>query len=528
MDRAIEDISDIAVLSPTVCLIFRGWRSVKEGFSAEELQQIIERINGQYIWAGKNALVVGIAVTLAESWHILAKARNFIRTQKLQKMATPSASPTLRDARPSLTDALPRGRGKGWRADKHFTKMVAANNLKNLQHKGDERMQCLLHAAAGPSPMTSDAESGEEPYESAMDYGATTDASPYEAYDSEEELDDVVVYDTETSHLTTVTDRNRQRKKQQQHRDQCEKKKQRECRARGVTLPLFKNSMKEGAMTYIDWHNSVDELVQDKVGVEHIKSLVLQSLEGPLKDTARLANKRGKGTLADILLVLDKAYGRLASYIHLQLELCNIQQMYKESAQDYFEWMVQLQVVIQDKYPTRLKDTELEWMAQEAYFNGLRDEFKPRVAYMLDNPGIKVTDSSGSSPAYWSRHRTVHCIQRQDASYYPASTSAKLVYQKDQRKDSNGKHNHNRGVINAKPAQIESDPSSEEEDPEEAERQRIAWRKCNMVRRILHVRRCKGRRCRHVLQHVLQLLWTRPQMERLFQASEARPTGSEG
>ena len=187
--------------------------------------------------------------------------------------------------------------------------MVAANNLKNLQHKGDERMQCLLHSAAGPSLMTSDAESREEPYESAMDYGVTTDASPYEAYDSEEELDNVMAYNTEMSHFTMVADRNHQQKKQQQCRDWCEKKKQRECRARGATLPLFKNSMKEGAMMYIDWCNSVDELVQDKVGMEHIRSLVLQSLEGPSKDTARLANKRGKGTLADILLVLDKAYG---------------------------------------------------------------------------------------------------------------------------------------------------------------------------------------------------------------------------
>ena len=230
--------------------------------------------------------------------------------------------------------------------------------------------------------------------------------------------------------------------------------------------------MKEGATTYIDWRNSVDELVQDKVGMEHIKSLVLQSLEGPPKDTARLANKRGKGTLTNILLVLDKAYGQSASYVHLQSELCNIQQMYKESAQDYFERMVRLQVVIQDKYPTQLKDAKLKQTAQEAYFNGLRDEFKLKVAYMLDNPGIKVTDlveAVRHIEAATKRHR----IQRQDASYYPASTSAKPVYQKDQCKDSNGKHNHNRGVINAKLAQIESNPSSEEEDPEEAERQRI-------------------------------------------------------
>ena len=180
------------------------------------------------------------------------------------------------------------------RGDKHFAKMVAANNLKNLQHKGNERMQCLLHSAAGPSLMTSDPKSGEEPYESAMDYGVTTDALPYEASDSEEESDDVVAYDTETSHLMMVADCNCQRKKQQQRRDWHEKKKQRECRARGATLPLFKNSTKEGAMMYIDWRNSVDELVQDKVSMECIKSLVLQSLEGPLKDTTRLANKRRK------------------------------------------------------------------------------------------------------------------------------------------------------------------------------------------------------------------------------------------
>ena len=45
--------------------------------------------------------------------------------------------------------------------------------------------------------------------------------------------------------------------------------------------------------------------------------------------------------------------------------------MYKESTQDYFERMVWLQVAIQDKYPTWLKDAELEQTAQEAYFNEL-------------------------------------------------------------------------------------------------------------------------------------------------------------
>ena len=157
-------------------------------------------------------------------------------------------------------------------------------------------------------------------------------------------------------------------------------------------LPLFKNSSKEGATPYIDWRNCVDELVANKLDEARIWSLVMQSLEGPLKDTARLAFKKGKGTLKDILKALDKLYGRSASYVHLQSEMCNIQQLYRESAQDYYERLVHLQVAIQDRYPERLHEMELERTAQEAFYNGLRDEYKPMVVHMLENPGVTVGD----------------------------------------------------------------------------------------------------------------------------------------
>ena len=205
----------------------------------------------------------------------------------------------------------------------------------------------------------------------------------------------------------------------------------------------------------------------------------MQSLKGPPKDTAKLAYKRGNGPLKDILSVLDKAYGRSASYVHLQSELCNIQQMYKESTQDYFQRMVHLQVAIQDKYPTRLSDGELEHTAQEVYFNGLREEYKPRVAYMLERPDITITDlveAVRHIEADAERRR----IQRLDAAHYPPSTSAgfKPTYRKDHPKDGkDGGHrnnnNHGRGVINAKPAQVESESESEGSNPEEEERQRM-------------------------------------------------------
>ena len=107
----------------------------------------------------------------------------------------------------------------------------------------------------------------------------------------------------------TVADRNRLRKRQRQRRERCEHQRWRERRGKGATLPLFKNSSKEGATPYIDWRNCVDELVADKLDEARIRSLVMQSLEGLPKDTARLAFKKGKGTLKDILKALDRLYG---------------------------------------------------------------------------------------------------------------------------------------------------------------------------------------------------------------------------
>ena len=80
-----------------------------------------------------------------------------------------------------------------------------------------------------------------------------------------------------------------------------------------------------------------------------------------------MAYKNGKVSLKDILQALDKLYGHSASYIHLQSEMCNIQQTYKESTKDYYEWLVRLQVAIQDKYPEHLHDLELERTAEGGF-----------------------------------------------------------------------------------------------------------------------------------------------------------------
>ena len=181
----------------------------------------------------------------------------------------------------------------------------------------------------------------------------------------------------------------------------------------------------------------------------------MHSLEDPPKDIAHLAYKNGKGSLKDILRPLDKLYGRSALYVHLQLEICNIQQTYKESTQDYYEWLVRLQVAIQDKYPEHLHDLELERMAQEAFYNGLWEEYKPMVIHMLESPDMTIRDLLEAVRKIEAMNKC-QCLQRIDATRYPPSMSLtyhRPTYGKDKhhdkdKKDHKDEHNgHSGGVI---------------------------------------------------------------------------------
>ena len=185
----------------------------------------------------------------------------------------------------------------------------------------------------------------------------------------------------------------------------------------------------------------------------------MQSLEGAPKDTARLAFKKGKGTLKDILKALDKLYGQSASYVHLQSEMCNIQQLYRESAQDYYERLVCLQVAIQDRYPERLHEMELERTAQEAFYNGLHDEYKPMVVHMLENPGVTVGDLVEAVRKVESIQERHH-IQQQDASRYaPSASYHKPTFEKDKGKDKDRRDDRGnpKSAVRAQVTQVEPD-----------------------------------------------------------------------
>ena len=185
-----------------------------------------------------------------------------------------------------------------------------------------------------------------------------------------------------------------------------------------MTLPLFRDSKKEDAITYVDWRRQVQALIDCEIPAWRVRDLVMEALEGPPKSNALSEYNQGDKSIHDILSVLDKVYGSETLYIALQSELCNMQQAYGETARAFYQRMTPIIVQIQEKHAGRLKEEELANMAKEAFYNGLREEFKPLIAHKLDQPGIKMSD-------LLQEVRKIEESENRRCSRYPPSVSAK-------------------------------------------------------------------------------------------------------
>ena len=119
LSRDIPEMTQLVILSPTACIAFKGRRSVGEGYTGEEANQIVGRVAGARLWAGTDAMICAYAVTLGEARHIWVKARDFIRVQRLQKLTAPKAVPTLtakpvpkQKSKPSVAEEVEHRRSK--------------------------------------------------------------------------------------------------------------------------------------------------------------------------------------------------------------------------------------------------------------------------------------------------------------------------------------------------------------------------------------------------------------------------------
>ena len=91
-------------------------------------------------------------------------------------------------------------------------------------------------------------------------------------------------HDTDRTNRTTTANRT-QRRNQRKHKESWGRcptnaRKEDERRKGKVVLSLFRDSPKEGALTYTDWHREVEEYIRKGYNDNRIKDAMLSSVEG--------------------------------------------------------------------------------------------------------------------------------------------------------------------------------------------------------------------------------------------------------
>ena len=90
-------------------------------------------------------------------------------------------------------------------------------------------------------------------------------------------------HDTDQTHRTNILKHNHRcnQRKRKEHRfrhPSNAKKEEDRCKGK-VVLSLFRDSLKEGALTYTDWHREVEEYLQKGYDDNRIKDAMLSSVE---------------------------------------------------------------------------------------------------------------------------------------------------------------------------------------------------------------------------------------------------------
>ena len=162
-----------------------------------------------------------------------------------------------------------------------------------------------------------------------------------------------------TDHTQQSDTKNRDhRRRKQKHRDwrvsqKTNAKKLKDRRSGWVVLPLFRESTKEGALTYTDWRLEVAEYITKGYSGSKIKDAMFTSLEGKAKRNYQACDEKGDLTPEKILEKMDMIYGTSTSFQVLNAKLCGLKQGPQESPKDYYERMVDISVALKEYHGDR-------------------------------------------------------------------------------------------------------------------------------------------------------------------------------
>ena len=344
----------VDLLSDTEFLVYRIPKTTR-GMSDHEARCYADSIMGSYLWAGSPATIFVARRTTQEARRDKIKTREYRQKITVQQLATAQAR--LKDLemvtqkrQERAANLVVRGRDMIHRADKY---------LAQRYRKEPERIPGtvpILPAFPDCPATPDDYDSAREPSESEYD---TEEMDPEEDRDDVEGDDDDASVGSDTTSKSSghnmdqtnrTTTANRTQRRNQWKRKESRgwhptnARKEDERRKGRVVLCLFRDSPKEGALTYTDWHRKVEEYIRKGYDNNRIKDAMLSSVEGQAYVNFRSCDEGRNRTPAQILKEMDSIYNVSVTFRDLNAQMCGLKQGMNEPIKTYYERMADISV----------------------------------------------------------------------------------------------------------------------------------------------------------------------------------------
>ena len=287
----IEDISQVVILNPMECLIFRGCHSKGERFTYGEALALSDAYHQETTtWIDHRVKMHCIMHTLRDARGDLGMVRDQEHDKTLERIQQQyQESEEVGPQTPSC------GRGYVHHADHYFAQRFLrkqperrlgecpagardhCSQSREPSHRGwptqpsSDRLQGLYahhempekarwgYTPGGGHPERVPQEFCDSFHSAQEDQSDTASDSDSET----EDWDDIVAYDTETSRYTTVADQEcrQTRDHHRTNKRQCRERRPGYSKAKWLSLLIFRDSTSDNAITYDDWRSDVDNYV---------------------------------------------------------------------------------------------------------------------------------------------------------------------------------------------------------------------------------------------------------------------------
>ena len=183
-------------------------------------------------------------------------------------------------------------------------------------------------------------------------------------------------HDTDRTCRTNIINRNHRRnqRKCKEHQGRCPTNaKREEDRHKGkVVLSLFRDSPKEGALTYTNWHWEVEEYLRKGYDDNWVKDAMLSSGEGQTYVNFHSCDEGRNCTPAQILKEMDSIYNVSVTFWDLNTRMCGLKQGMNEPIKSYYEQMADISIKLEQYHGDCFGPGELSLMKKDclSYISG--------------------------------------------------------------------------------------------------------------------------------------------------------------